>query len=210
MKPGIFLVIVFLFFNCSEENEDTISPTSEFYFLGKVDNRQILIEEKDDIEFVGGRSHYSADGQNCAGGYKTGLYKISDSGIRLTLQITFYNVAHSIQPCNETDINEIFFSELNAGDYQLSFIKDGITTVGIHYYDENNIAWNSIYKEQNDQSFFTVEKTEFLGTDESGKRLQKVEGKFASYLYQYDFETETIKDSIFVSNAEFVFRFISE
>ena len=172
-----------------------------------------MIEEKNDIEFIGGFSDYGATGEGCYGSYKTGLYKISDSGGQtLTLQINFYNVAHAEAPCDETDLNESFFSELIPADYQLSWIKNDMTTVGIHYYDDKkNKSWSSIEKEQpNDKSFFTVEKTEFLGVDDSGKKLQKVEGEFSSYLYEYDFETESVIDSIFISNAKFVFRFISE
>lgn len=214
MKLNIPLVaIILLFFCCCDENEVSPKPSSEYYFTGRVDDQQVLVEEIDSVVFLGGFSDYGITDQGCYGSYKTGLYEISSSGGQtLKIQINFYNVTHAAAPCDETDLNEAFFSGLTIGDYQLSWIKNDITTVGIHYYDsEMNRSWSSIRKDQSsDNSFFTVEKTEFIGVDDTGKKLQKVEGKFSSYLYENDFKTSSIKDSIFVSNAEFVFKFISE
>jgi hypothetical protein len=207
----VALVGVSFILSCSED-EAPLSPTSEFYFLGKVGKQQVLVEEKEGLEFIGGFSDWGANGEGCYASYKSGLYKVYDEGITLTVQISFYNVAHAVQPCDETDLNEVFLSELTPGDYQLSWIENDITTVGIRYYDDKKgIGWSSIDGDQpNTKSFFTVEKSEFLGLDESGKKIQKVEGKFSCYLYDYDFETETVTNSIFVSNAKFVFKFISE
>jgi hypothetical protein len=200
----VTLVGISFTFSCSEE-ETPLSPTSEFYFLGKVGKQQVLFEESDDMKFIGGFSDWGANGEGCYAGYKSGLYKVYNEGITLTVQITFYDVAHAVQPCDESELNEVFVSELTPGDYD-------INRVGIRYYDDRKrISWSSTDGDQpNTKSFFTIEKTEFLGLDESGKKIQKIEGKFSCYLYEYDFETETVTNSIFVSNAEFVFKFISE
>lgn len=198
------LVGVSFTFSCSED-EAPLSPTSEFYFFGKVGKQQVLVEEKEGLEFIGGFSNWGATGQGCYASYKSGLYKVDDQGITLTVQISLYDIAHAVQPCDETELNEIFLSELTPGDFD-------INKVGISYYDDKKgISWSSRDGDQpTTKSFFTVEKSEFLGLDESGKKIQKVEGNFSCYLYEYDFETETVTNSIFVSNAKFVFKFISE
>jgi hypothetical protein len=209
LKTLIFAIPLLI--SCSKDDETVISPTAEFYFFGEIDNEIVLFEEKDTVEFIGGQSNFSREGLLCSGSFKTGLYRVDRSGgIRLTLQITFYNVAEAKGECNQDDINDIFFSELNPGDYNFSFNTPGITTVGIHYYDENQVSWSSIYKDQSQQNFLTVLKSESIGTDKSGKKLQKIEGVFSGYLYKLNFQTGDVVDSVFVNNGEFIYKFISE
>ena len=182
-------VLVLLLQSCAKDNseeEEVWDLTSEHYFVGKLDDEKIQIEEG--IEwYINTRISIFKEktGEKCD--YFDGTIFLRGVSSLGSVQVLFYKNFEEYPTCDQiTNMYEL-------GEHDYAKISSGVLYDGviINYTDDNNIKWSTATEQASqDGSSFTLEK--FI--DHKGTKL--MEAKFNCTLFNEKGEAKKLSSGI--------------
>lgn len=177
----LLIASVFFAFSACEKDEPektTLTPTAAFYFTGKFDGKDILLQD--------GIDNYGS-GAGASGGNSSGTFEAEQSVVianMATQKVSGFTIVKGL-PKEPTECNELE-PMFHTGTYPYSKYKSGSTgslTDGavVMHVDENGTVWSSNYGAA-DQTGSTFEIVEHITNNDGwSKRISKA--RFSCKLY---------------------------